>query len=49
MPSRFIEKAGIVRDIVIVGMGMRVEIWSKERYDVMINSISVPDKISLPF
>lgn len=49
MPSRFIEKAGIVRDIVIVGMGMRVEIWSKERYDAMINSISVPDKISLPF
>ena len=49
MPSRFIEKAGIVRDIVIIGMGMRVEIWSKERYDAMINSISVPDKISLPF
>lgn len=49
MPTRFIEKAGIIRDIVIIGMGKRVEIWSKERYDKMINSIDVPENITLPF
>lgn len=35
LPSRFIEKAGILRDIVILGVGKRVEIWSKERYAEM--------------
>ena len=32
LPSRFIEKADITRDVVIVGVGHRAEIWAKEHF-----------------
>jgi MraZ protein len=32
MPTRFIEKAGIKRDIIVIGIGKRAEIWAKEKY-----------------
>ncbi len=32
LPTRFIEKADITRDVVIVGVGHRAEIWAKEHF-----------------
>lgn len=36
LPPRFVEKAGIERDIVIIGIGKRIEIWSKDRYEATV-------------
>ena len=33
MPASLREYAGIERDVVLVGMTKRIEIWSKERWD----------------
>ena len=49
LPTRFIEKAGITRDIVIIGVGQRAEIWAKDRFDEMMNENSEPVDFVLPF
>ena len=33
LPARLREAAGIVKDVVTVGMGSRIEIWSRERWE----------------
>lgn len=45
LPNRFIERAGIERDIVITGLGKRIEIWAKERFDAEVN----PDESDIGF
>lgn len=37
VPSALREYAAIGRDIVIVGMTKRIEIWARERWDVVFN------------
>lgn len=49
LPTRFIEKAGITRDIVIIGVGQRAEIWAKDRFDEMMSENSEPVDFVLPF
>lgn len=49
LPARFIEKAGIVRDIVIIGVGQRAEIWSKDRFNEMMNEDNEPVDFVVPF
>ena len=39
LPSRLKAAAGIKKDIVTVGRGKRLEIWSAEKYDEFINSL----------
>ena len=39
LPSRLKAAAGIQKDIVTVGRGKRLEIWSAEKYDEFINSL----------
>lgn len=33
IPANLREYAGLIKDTVVVGMGNRVEIWSKDKYD----------------
>ena len=49
LPARFIEKAGIVRDIVIIGVGQRAEIWAKDRFNEMMNEDNEPVDFVVPF
>ena len=35
LPSKLIEYAGLSKDVVLVGVGSRVEIWSRERWEGM--------------
>ena len=49
LPARFIEKAGIVRDIVIIGVGQRAEIWAKDRFDAMMREDDEPADFVVPF
>lgn len=37
LPANLREYAGITKDVVLAGVGSRVEIWSKERYDAESN------------
>lgn len=37
IPSTLREYAGIGRDIIVVGMTKRLEIWARERWDVIFN------------
>ena len=37
-PPSLRDYAGITRDVVLVGMTKRIEIWSKERWDVVFDS-----------
>ena len=39
LPSRLKAAAAIKKDIVTVGRGKRLEIWSAEKYDEFINSL----------
>lgn len=38
LPAKLREYAGITKDVVSIGVGTRVEIWSKERYESMETS-----------
>lgn len=38
LPGKLREYAGITKDVVSIGVGNRVEIWSKERYEGMETS-----------
>lgn len=49
LPGRFIDRAGIIRDIVILGVGKRVEIWSKERFEKMLEDDTEPVDIQLRY
>ncbi len=40
------EHAGLEKDVVLVGVGNHIEIWSKERYDAAEESIDV-DEVAL--
>lgn len=40
------EHAGLEKDVVLVGVGNHIEIWSKERYDAVEESIDVDDVAS---
>ncbi|MDR0413794.1 MAG: hypothetical protein LBH84_00065 [Prevotellaceae bacterium] len=33
LPKRFVEQAGIGKDVVFVGMGSKVKLWDKATYD----------------
>jgi len=33
IPKRMLEHAGIVKDVILVGLGNRLEIWNPETYD----------------
>ena len=35
MPANLREFAGLDKDVVLVGVGSRVEIWSKDKWDNM--------------
>lgn len=35
LPSNLREHAALEKDVVLVGVGSRIEIWSKERWDVI--------------
>lgn len=37
LPANLREYAGITKDVVLAGVGSRVEIWSKEKYDEQSN------------
>lgn len=37
LPSNLREYAGITKDVVLAGVGSRVEIWAKEKYDDLSN------------
>lgn len=41
--SNLREFAGFIKDVVIVGMNSRIEIWSKEKWQDTENSISADD------
>lgn len=45
IPARFIEMAGLEKDVVIVGNGETMEIWSKDRWEEVLASFD-PEKIS---
>src|SRR3989338_4062440 len=38
IPSELREYAAIERDVILVGMTKRLEIWARERWDVVFNS-----------
>ena len=44
LPKRLVEYAGIEKEVVLSAVNDRVEIWSKERYDQMLND--EPDDFS---
>ncbi|MDZ7293496.1 division/cell wall cluster transcriptional repressor MraZ [Mycoplasmopsis pulmonis] len=39
LPKHILEKASIQKDVVLVGMGDKVELWSKAKYDNFQDSI----------
>jgi MraZ protein len=41
LPQKFIEDAGIIKDIVTIGVERYIEIWGKERYDAKQSSAAV--------
>ncbi len=45
---KFIERAGIQRDIVLIGVGKRAEIWAKEKYEQDVVSYEA-QPIVIPF
>ena len=38
LPSRVRAMAGIVKDVVTIGRGKRLEIWAKERYEAYLDA-----------
>lgn len=46
--SKFIERTGIERDIMIAGIGRRAEIWAKDKYQHKLDE-KMDDKMSTPF
>lgn len=50
LPPQFVERAGIVRDIVIIGLGKRIEIWAKDRYEeTVVKDDATLGKITLKY
>lgn len=45
IPSNLREYAGIVKDVVSVGVDTKVEIWGKERYNSMETSFEEMDEV----
>ena len=44
IPNTFLQKAGIDKDAILLGVGSFVEIWSPEKYDQ--NTITDQDELS---
>ena len=38
IPAEFVKKADLVHEVLITGMGERVELWSPERWDEMMQA-----------
>lgn len=49
LPAKYIEAAGIEKDIVILGLGRRVEIWAKERLEKVRENSKHKVKFKLPY
>ena len=45
LPAKLREYAGITKEVVSVGVGTKVEIWSKERYEGMETSFEEMDDV----
>lgn len=43
LPSSLREFAGLEKDVVLVGVGTRIEIWSKERWDEASAGVDIED------
>ena len=46
IPAGLREYAGIRSDVVVVGATNRVELWSRERWDAILDEISSPEAIA---
>jgi MraZ protein len=44
LPQEYIDYAGIKKEMVNVGFGDRIEIWSKERHEAKLNSEQMDPK-----
>jgi MraZ protein len=44
LPQDYIDYAEIIKDIVNIGFGDRIEIWSREKYDAKVNSTDMNPK-----
>lgn len=49
IPAKFIEAAGLKKEIVTIGVGPRAEIWDKEAYEAQINKPDPIANIVLPY
>lgn len=43
LPANLREFAGLDKDVVLVGVGSRVEIWSKEKWDGISENVDMDD------
>ena len=43
LPAHLREFAGLDKDVVLVGVGSRVEIWSKEKWDGISENVDMDD------
>ncbi len=52
IPPQLVEMAGLTKDVVLVGVGNKIEIWSKERYDEINaddNTEDIAEKMSIEY
>ncbi|MCR5719106.1 MAG: division/cell wall cluster transcriptional repressor MraZ [Lachnospiraceae bacterium] len=43
LPQNLREFAGLAKDVVLVGVGKRVEIWDKERYENSVSNVDMDE------
>lgn len=49
IPPKFIEAAGLKKEIVTIGVGSRAEIWDKQAYEAKANATDEIVNIVLPY
>ncbi len=49
IPKTFREYAGLEKDVVTVGMGTYIEIWSQERFEASVGSMSIQQANALAY
>ena len=49
LPKSFRDYAGLVKDVVTVGMGDYVEIWAQERFEDSVGSMSIQQANALAY
>ncbi len=49
IPPKFLEAAGLKKEIVTIGVGPRAEIWDKQVYEAKVSKVDPVVNVVLPF